>query len=198
MRAWHHAQAAIVLVTAVNRHPGRDTSARIHTQVKLILMQRLSARPWRLEVEHRLYCEGLPPQDMGQPVVEALIDHPLQTRFVPAMGLHNPRVQGERIRRIRDVVRIAPMLLVNHQEMLPQALYFVQRKQTARHGVSLRCELVEGNLQESPYLNPFIYITQFILAKNQPVGESTWFGSLNNLLIRRRLGAILTQDDHTR
>ena len=144
MRARHHAQAAIVLVTAVNRHPGRDTSSRIHTQVKLILMQRMPARPWRLEVEHRLYGVGFTPQDVGQPVVEALVDHPLHTRFVPAMGLHNSRVQGERIRRIRDVVRIAPMLLVNHQEMLPQVLYFVQRKQTARHGVSLRCELVDG------------------------------------------------------
>ena len=52
--AGHHLQAAVRLVTAVQRQPGRHAGARLHLQVELVLMQRLSARPRRLEIDHRL------------------------------------------------------------------------------------------------------------------------------------------------
>ena len=60
-------EAAVLLVAAIERHPGGDARTRLHSQVVLILMDSLAACARRLEVQHRLHRERLQPvQKHGQ------------------------------------------------------------------------------------------------------------------------------------
>jgi hypothetical protein len=51
-------QAAVLLVAIVHRHPGCHTGPRLHAQIVLVLVQRLSACASLFELEHCLHGVG--------------------------------------------------------------------------------------------------------------------------------------------
>jgi hypothetical protein len=68
----------------------------------LVLVQRLAARPRRLEVNHGLHGVRLRAEQGREVVAEARVDHPLQARVVPVVHVDHAREALQRI-GVRDV-----------------------------------------------------------------------------------------------
>ena len=133
MAAGDDIQAAVFLIDLVQGQPGGDAGPRLHAQVILILVQRLTARPRRFEVVHGLYGERLAAQNACQAAVDARVDHPAQADLIAAVGLHQARVdtqwidiwllgQGLKFRVGRDDLALAHgfVVIVVELDFLPR------------------------------------------------------------------------------
>ncbi|HJR80749.1 MAG TPA: hypothetical protein VJ821_11800 [Anaerolineales bacterium] len=75
--ARHHLQTAVRLVTGIEREPSRQTGARLNAQIEVVLMQCLSPRARRFEIEHGLDGEGFNAEQRLSPCLrERRASHP--------------------------------------------------------------------------------------------------------------------------
>ena len=76
MAAGDDPHTAVLLVARVQGQPGRHARPRLGAQVKVVLVQRLPARPGGLEVEHGLHGQRLVAQKRAQALGNALVQQP--------------------------------------------------------------------------------------------------------------------------
>ncbi len=148
--AGHKLETAVLLVARVQRHPRGHAGARLHAQIVLILVQGLATRAGRLEVEHGLHGKGFDAGQRRQPLVDALIEQPLERQIVPAMHLHHARVALERIDGPGEVVdidagRIAGVFagLAQCRVMVSIASRFFRREKPSGNHVTVLVELFD-------------------------------------------------------
>src|SRR5688572_25140003 len=91
-------KTAVFFIAWVKRHPRSNTYARLRAQIIIILMQCLTTRLGRLEIEHCLYGKGFTPRQRGQALVYPLIEHPAQAHVIPTVHVDHSWIALQGIR----------------------------------------------------------------------------------------------------
>lgn len=86
---------AIGFVAVIKGEPCREAGAGLYAQVIIILMQGLSTRTSRFEVEHGLNGVWFASGEQGEHVVDAGVDHPIEADLIPTVHVDHTRVAFE-------------------------------------------------------------------------------------------------------